>query len=469
MLKLFAAAVLTLQVCAAAGLGAYKQHHSVDETVMEMAKFAVPRIQKHIKSDHFFTLRSVNKIHKQLVSGTNYRLEVLLVETDCAAEAGADGLECAAASRPDTVTCRLVVYDVPWTGHRELTKHQCSTPAPARKAQGRRKHGKLRRRLWGKRLAGKELLAKFAAFVRQYNRTYPSSAEYRRRMQVFADNMEHARNFQRMERGTARYGITKFSDMTVEEFRATRLGLGLSRPRPAPAGAFRQPAVIPDIADMPASFDWRDKGAVTAVKDQGQCGSCWAFSVTGNVEGQYFIKHKKLLSFSEQELVDCDTDDHGCQGGWPDQAYKFIEFLGGLEQEKDYPYEARNGQCRLNKTDLVVKLTGSLDLPKNEADIQKWLFANGPVSIGVNANPLMFYQGGIIDVWSFLCRASAIDHGVLLVGFGEHDYPVVNKKKPFWIVKNSWGGNWGEQGYFRLFRGSDECGVQDMASSSVVA
>ncbi|XP_043236531.1 cathepsin L-like isoform X1 [Amphibalanus amphitrite] len=451
----------------AAGLGEYREHAEADQTVITMARFAVPLLQPHIKSEKFFTLKSVDKIHKQLVSGTNYKLEVSLVETGCHQEAGPSALECEPADRPRIVTCRLVVYDQPWTGRRELTKHRCTRPVAAHKHKG---HGKSKKK-FGKPAgaASKRLRAQFGEFVRLFNRTYPSTEEYARRMRVFGENMKHARNFQRMERGTAQYGVTKFSDMTVEEFRATQLGLDTSLPRPAPDGRFRQTAAIPEVQGMPTNWDWREKGAVTPVKNQGQCGSCWAFSVTGNVEGQYFIKHGQLLSLSEQELVDCDTDDHGCQGGLPDQAYKFIEFLGGLEEEKDYPYEGRNDQCRLNRTDLRVKLTGSLDLPKNEADIQKWLYKNGPVSIGVNANPLMFYRGGIIDVWSFLCRASAIDHGVLLVGFGEKSYPVVNKTKPFWIVKNSWGADWGEQGYFRLYRGSDECGVQDMASSSIVA
>jgi len=462
MFRQLAIVALVGQLCVTATFSNnYQEEVKLDDNVRAAVEKAVPQLQKHIDSGSRFELLKVKRIRRKGTPLSNknevdgdFWIDLSLREVTHSAKKGF----------ASTVQCGVQMRVSGAHDRGKMTDAFCEPVLPPREiAPGLASHHG--RRL---RLSRARLQSLFAAFVAEHGRRYASSAEYARRRRVFGENLRHAARFQRLERGTAVYGVTKFSDMTVEEWRATALGLDTSRGRPIPEAPWRQAAAVPEFAEMPTRFDWREKGAVTGVKDQGQCGSCWAFSVTGNVEGQYYLKHKELLSFSEQELVDCDTDDHGCQGGLPDQAYKFIEFLGGLEEEKDYPYEAKNDVCRLNRTDLKVKLSGSLDLPKNEADIQKWLYANGPVSIGVNANPLMFYRGGVIDVWSFLCRASGIDHGVLLVGFGETTN-YYNKTVPYWIVKNSWGADWGEKGYFRLFRGSDECGIQDMASSSVVA
>merc|ERR1719239_683277 len=171
--------------------------------------------------------------------------------------------------------------------------------------------------------------------------------------------------------------------------------------------------------------------AVTPVKNQGACGSCWAFSVTGNVEGQQAIKNGELLSLSEQELVDCDKRD--------------------------------------NRSKVAVRVSGGVEISQNETQMAQWLFKNGPISVGLNANAMQFYKGGVSHPWKFLCSADGIDHGVLIVGFGEHEYPLFHKKMPYWIIKNSWGEGWGEQGYYRLYRGDGTCGINMMTSSAVVA
>jgi len=287
--------------------------------------------------------------------------------------------------------------------------------------------------------------------------------EHSTRLRLFKHNLHIIDELNRLEMGTATYGVTEFCDYTLYEYKQRT---GLLR-RKDDNEIRNSLAEIPDI-DLPKSFDWRDKGAVTDVKNQGNCGSCWAFSVTGNIEGLNFIKTGKLEEFSEQELVDCDTVDSGCNGGLPDNAYKAIEQLGGLETESEYPYDAKKSKCQFDASLARVKVSGAVDLPKNETAMAQYLVANGPLSIGINANAMQFYRGGISHPPRILCRHSSIDHGVLIVGYGVADYPVFNKTLPYWIVKNSWGPSWGENGYYRVFRGADTCGLSSMVSSAVL-
>lgn len=176
----------------------------------------------------------------------------------------------------------------------------------------------------------------------------------------------------------------------------------------------------------------------------------------------------KLVSLSEQELVDCDKMDDGCNGGLPDNAYRAIEQMGGLELESDYPYEGVDEKCMFNKTLAKVQISGAVNITKNETGMAQWLVHNGPISIGINANAMQFYMGGISHPWKMLCNPTNLDHGVLIVGYGIKDYPLFHKKLPYWIVKNSWGKSWGEQGYYRVYRGDGTCGVNQMASSAVI-
>lgn len=306
----------------------------------------------------------------------------------------------------------------------------------------------------------------FEAFKFQYKRNYDDALEHEMRFRIFKQNLFQIRQLNKFEQGTAEYGVTEFADMTLDEY---RMRTGLRLPSVDETNEIGNPlAEIPDI-ELPASFDWREKGAVTPVKNQGNCGSCWAFSVTGNIEGIHAIKTGNLESYSEQELVDCDQTDAGCNGGLPDIAYKAIESIGGLELEDEYPYVAHRTSCHFNKTLSHVRVKGAIDFKaKDEDGIAKWLTQNGPVSIGINANAMQFYRGGISHPWKVLCGAGSLDHGVLLVGYGVAKYPKFKKVLPYWIIKNSWGPKWGEQGYYRVFRGDNTCGVSSMASSAVL-
>lgn len=309
-----------------------------------------------------------------------------------------------------------------------------------------------------------EITNAFESFKLSFNRTYgQNDYEHAMRYRIFKQNLFLIEQLNKFEMGTAEYGITEFSDLTSQEyFQRT----GLKAREGAENRIPNLQAEIPDIK-LPTSFDWRDKNAVTPVKNQGNCGSCWAFSVTGNIEGVHVAQGGSLESYSEQELLDCDTVDGACNGGLPDDAYKAIERIGGLETENAYPYEAHKGKCHYDPSLKRVAVKGAVDLPKEEEAIAKYLVENGPVSIGINANGMQFYHRGVSRPWKALCRADSLDHGVLIVGFGE-ETGKKNKILPYWIVKNSWGPKWGEQGYYRVYRGDNTCGVASMASSAIL-
>lgn len=206
---------------------------------------------------------------------------------------------------------------------------------------------------------------------------------------------------------------------------------------------------------------------MTAVKDQKQCGSCWAFSTTGNVEGQAFLAGHPLTPLSEQQLISCDKGygDEGCMGGLPSNAYKYIKAKGGLESETDYPLKCTLPiclkKCDFDSSKVATQITGAVTIKSDEAQMLAWLTKNGPISIGVNAAGAGWqtYTGGIMSN----CKSKQPDHGVLIVGYGEDD------SKPYWIVKNSWNAKWGEKGYLRLAYGSNQCNIVSTPTSATVA
>merc|ERR1712107_9652 len=181
-------------------------------------------------------------------------------------------------------------------------------------------------------------------------------------------------------------------------------------------------------------------GAANPVKNQEQCGSCWAFATVANIEGVNFVKTQKLVSLSEQELVDCDRkSDQGCQGGLPSNAYEYlISTKTGLEAESKYPYTARDGSCRAQKADELVFVSSWKHISTDENQIAAALVQYGPLSIGINAGPMQWYRGGIADPWSILCNPKSLDHGVAIVGFG-------SESKPYWTIRNR-GSKLGREG-----------------------
>ena len=210
----------------------------------------------------------------------------------------------------------------------------------------------------------------------------------------------------------------------------------------------------------PAAVDWKAAGGVTAVKDQGQCGSCWAFSTTGSLEGANFVTNGALVSLSEQELIDCDKagNDRGCNGGLMDYAYDWIIHNGGLDTEADYPYTAADNVCdATKKATAAVSVTSFQDVPPNDEASLKKAVSQQPVAIAIAASGLQFqlYSHGVFDGQC----SNNLDHGVLIVGYGTDE----ETGKDFWLVKNSWGEAWGESGYVRMAMNHSRTGLCGLA------
>ncbi|SPT18090.1 unnamed protein product [Triticum aestivum] len=299
--------------------------------------------------------------------------------------------------------------------------------------------------------------AHFATFVRRFGKSYRDADEHAHRLSVFRANLRRARRHQRLD-PSAVHGITKFSDLTPDEFRERFLGLRKSRRsflKGISGSAHDAPALPTD--GLPTEFDWREHGAVGPVKDQGSCGSCWSFSTSGALEGANYLATGKLEVLSEQQLVDCD---HECDPSEPRAK------AGGLETEKDYPYTGKNSACKFDKSKIAAQVKNFSTVAIDEDQIAANLVKHGPLAIGINAVFMQTYIGGVSC--PYICGRH-LDHGVLLVGYGSAGYaPLRFKEKPYWIIKNSWGENWGESGYYKICRGphvKNKCGVDSMVST----
>ena len=313
--------------------------------------------------------------------------------------------------------------------------------------------------------------AHFTSFVKKFGKSYKDAEEHAYRLSVFRSNMRRAKRHQKLD-PSAVHGVTQFSDLTPSEFKRTFLGLRGKKGFKKMVSSAKDAPVLP-TNDLPEDFDWRDHGAVTAVKNQGSCGSCWSFSTSGALEGANFLSTGKLETLSEQQLVDCDHEcdpdeadacDAGCNGGLMTTAFEYLLKSGGLEREKDYPYTGTDrGTCKFDKSKIAASVHNFSVVSIDEDQIAANLVKNGPLAIGINAAFMQTYIGGVSC--PYIC-GKHLDHGVLLVGYGSAGFaPIRLKEKPYWIIKNSWGETWGENGYYKICRGRNVCGVDSMVST----
>lgn len=295
----------------------------------------------------------------------------------------------------------------------------------------------------------KENLEKsFQDFIKKYKKHYKTPSEYLKRFEIFKSNLKKIKILQKTV--THGLGITKFTDMTEAEI----------FPNPLPDFAEYDDTYIENlhIKDVPEEFDYRKTGNVCPVQNQGACGSCFIFASVGVIESIYKEKHGNLLKFSEKYILDCDSES-SCNGGSLDTVYNFVNKTGYLYEAKDYKkYDAKKDDSDCPKKtekahDIKFKGWKAVNFTDNVEKMKEHLYTNGPSYMGVNATGMLLnhYTHGIIEVDNCPKNYTESDHGVLVVGWGKE------KDTPYWIVKNSWGDDWGEDGYFRVKMGLDIC------------
>jgi len=298
--------------------------------------------------------------------------------------------------------------------------------------------------------------------ARERHNFYHTKAEHDKRFEIFKENMEKIKEHNEGGHSWS-MGITQFSDMTSEEFKQY-IACGSLKHKLSKT-VHETPSYWSKNGTN-ASVDWVAKGAVTPVKNQGQCGSCWAFSTTGAIEGRYYVAKGQLNSLSEQDLVDCSKQNEGCNGGLMDYAFAFVEKNDGLCSEDDYPYQARGHfRCEEDGCSKKDPITDYKDVDKSTSALES-ACSDGPVAVAIEADQGAFqlYAGGVM---TGRCGVN-LDHGVLLVGYG------TDGDDDYWKVKNSWGKDWGEDGFIRLCRncnanyGQGQCGILLSASYPIV-
>jgi cysteine peptidase B len=305
-------------------------------------------------------------------------------------------------------------------------------------------------------LAIADIRQQFIEFQRQYKKVYSSHEEFQRRFAIFQDNMKWAQELNK-QNPMAKFGATRFSDLSREEFANFYLMPNFN------ATAYVAPPTKAFAERVPtaSNVDWRTKGCITPVYDQGQCGSCWAFSATETIESYWFLSGNSLRRLSMEQIVDCDTTDDGCGGGFPQNAYSYVQNAGGIDSYTSYPYTAGNGQagsCQANSQNMIADVANSQTI-SGESGLAAQLNLDasqggGPVSVCVDASSWQNYQGGILT-----SCGNNVDHCVQLVGYQAYNTPAAA-----WLVRNSWATSWGENGYIRIAIGQDLCSIGDYAT-----
>ncbi|CAG9823173.1 unnamed protein product [Phaedon cochleariae] len=311
----------------------------------------------------------------------------------------------------------------------------------------------------------------WGTFKLTHKKQYESETEERFRMKIFMENSHKiAKHNKLYAMGLVSYklGVNKYADMLHHEF--VQAVNGYNKTKNVLSGIEMDDAITfipPANVKMPEEVDWRTKGAVTGVKDQGHCGSCWSFSATGSLEGQNFRKTGRLVSLSEQNLVDCSTKygNNGCNGGLMDNAFRYIRDNKGIDTEASYPYKAEDEKCHYRPQSRGAVDRGFVDVESgNENHLKAAVATVGPVSVAIDASHETFqlYSEGVYSDPE--CSSAELDHGVLVVGYGTDE-----NGNDYWLVKNSWGPSWGAQGYIKMARNKENmCGIATQASYPLV-
>ncbi|XP_027065768.2 vanillin synthase [Coffea arabica] len=300
----------------------------------------------------------------------------------------------------------------------------------------------------------------FARFAHRYAKRYETVEEIKLRFDIFRENLRIIKSHN--NKGLSyTLAVNEFADMTWEEFRKHRLGAAQNCSATTKGNLKLTNVVVPETKD------WRTTGIVSPVKDQGHCGSCWTFSTTGALEAAYAQAFGKGISLSEQQLVDCAGafNNFGCNGGLPSQAFQYIKCNGGLDTEEAYPYTGVDGLCKYSSQNVGVHVLDSVNITLGAEDELKYAVGTvRPVSVAFEVvKGFRFYEGGVYT--SNTCGNAPMDvnHAVLAVGYG------VENGIPYWLIKNSWGAEWGVDGYFKMEMGKNMCGVATCASFPIVA
>ncbi|CAA7037456.1 unnamed protein product [Microthlaspi erraticum] len=315
----------------------------------------------------------------------------------------------------------------------------------------------------GGRRSNEEIGFLFKTWMSKHGKIYTNAlGEKEQRFQNFKENLRfidqhNAKNL------TYKLGLTRFADLTLQEYRDLFSQRPMVRQR-APRTSRRYVPLAGN--ELPESVDWRNYGAVTEIKDQGECSCCWAFSAVASIESLNKIVTGELVRLSEQELVDCNTDNYGCEGrGFMDKAFQFVINNNGLTPQNDYPYTGYPGFCSRNMNSLnkPVTIDNYVDLPQNDEASLQQAVAHLPVSVGIDKKSQEFqlYKSGI---FTGPC-GTALDHAVLIIGYGSEN------GQDYWIVKNSWGTSWGDAGFAKMARNIADpagiCGITMVASYPV--